>query len=166
MRAIVWVYFLGFVIYQLSLTTLNAATEVNRFFDKVEAPPSSDMLQLRDPFKSPSLQMLDGIPKTELETIPIDQFKLLAVITGPERMRAMLSNQAGKNFFVGLGTKIGVRKGVVRKISRASVKVRERVVNILGQEENVETEIKLPDNKMKVTASSLTGSQPQAGAYR
>jgi Tfp pilus assembly protein PilP len=166
MRPIKKGFVLGFVIIKLSLNTLYAATESSRFFDKVEAPPPAEMLQLRDPFKSPSLQMLDGVPKTELETIPIDQFKLLAVITGPERMRAMLSNQAGKNFFVGLGTKIGVRKGVVRKISRASVKVRERVVNILGQEEDIETEIRLPDNKMKVTASSLIGSQPQAGAYR
>lgn len=140
--------------------------ELLKVFQSAEAPPPPEMLNLRDPFKSPALQLAEGVPRTELETIPIDQFKLLAVITGPERMRAMLASQGGKNFFVGVGTKIGVRRGSVRKITKNSIKIREKVVNILGQEEDLETEIKIAETKLKATASSLTAGREPVGGYR
>jgi Tfp pilus assembly protein PilP len=112
--------------------------------------PTADMMKLRDPFKRPSANGADEkTPRTELETIPADQLKLTGVVTGPMAIKAMLIAPNGKPFYVVEGTKVGTRGGFVSKITTTAVKVREKIVNPLGQEEDVETEIPLPVEKKK-----------------
>ena len=117
----------------------------------VEMPSSataanSDIMKLRDPFKRPALNR-NTIPRTELEMVPLQQLKILGVVTGPFRLRAMIATPNGKTHFVGEGAKLGTRQGVIIKISPNSVQVREKSVNVIGEEENVVTEILLPGDR-------------------
>jgi Tfp pilus assembly protein PilP len=111
------------------------------------APPAigtmDEVLKLRDPFKRPDPEIGKGPPRTELEYYNLDAFKMVAVLTGPHKLRAMLMANDGKSFIVQSGEKIGPRNGVIRRITDEAVEVRERIFNILGKEENVDTEIPL-----------------------
>ena len=98
----------------------------------------------RDPFKRPIFVDVARRPRTELEYFPTEQYKMVGVLTGPERLRAMVLGPNGKTYFVAENTKIGVRQGAVRRITAHSIVVREKVLNVLGKEENVDTEIRLP----------------------
>jgi hypothetical protein len=104
-----------------------------------------EVTHVRDPFKKPMIAKVGVKPRSELESFPVEKFKLIGIVTGPKRLRAMLQGPTGTSYFVAEGMAIGMRKGVIRKITTEAVLVRERVVNILGQEENVETELHLPE---------------------
>jgi Tfp pilus assembly protein PilP len=105
--------------------------------------PATELLNLRDPFRSPPEVEVAGDTRSELEQSPVDQFKMLGVATGPKKIKAMIQDSKGKTHFVSENTKIGQRKGIVRKITAQSVIVKERIINVLGQEEDVDYEIKL-----------------------
>jgi len=108
--------------------------------------PSDELLKLRDPFKRPNVvsAVENAEPRTELEMFAIDQMRLLGVVTGPDKLRAMVLMPDGKTAFVAERMKIGTRKGVVKRITPDAIYVMENVVNALGQEEYVEALIKLP----------------------
>jgi Tfp pilus assembly protein PilP len=113
---------------------------------KPQAGDMDEVLKLRDPFKRPDIELSKGPPKTELEYYSLDVFKMVAVLTGPTRMRAILQAPDGRSFIVQTGQKIGRRNGVIQKIEDDVVRVRERIINVLGKEENVDSEIALqPD---------------------
>jgi hypothetical protein len=105
--------------------------------------PSSELLNLRDPFKAPVDVVLPGDERSELEIYSVDQFKMVGVATGPKKIKAMLVDAKGKTHFVTEMTKIGQRKGVIKRITSQMVIVRERIINVLGQEEDVDYEIRL-----------------------
>ncbi|MGK5087778.1 pilus assembly protein PilP [Bdellovibrionota bacterium FG-2] len=126
-----------------------------------EANPSSELLKLRDPFKRPSALGAGGAggageglkPTSALETLSIDQIKVVGIMTGPGAHRAMIQAADGRTFFVAENSKVGMRKGVVKKITADSVRIREKILNALGQEESVDTEIRLPAESRGQTAS-------------
>ncbi len=103
----------------------------------------SDFKKFRDPFKAPNFQAVED-QRGELEKFSVNEFKLIAVMTGPVRMRAMIAAPTGKTYTVAKSTPIGLREGRVIKITTQSVVVREKIVNPLGEAENVETEIGFP----------------------
>lgn len=112
-------------------------------------PISEEVLRLRDPFKRPDLDTGKLIVRTEIEKYPVDSFRMVAVLTGPTRMRAMVLAPDNKTYMVHAGMKIGVRQGVIKRITEDGIEVRERIVNVLGQEENLDIEIPLvPDSKL------------------
>ncbi len=113
----------------------------------VSQMPPAEVLQLRDPFKRPFLPVLGSGPKSELERFPIEQFKMIGVVTGPDKVRAMLYGPNGKTYFVAKSMKIGIRSGVINRITPDGVHVRERVINVLGQVESVENVIPLVPEK-------------------
>ncbi|MBS1963940.1 MAG: pilus assembly protein PilP [Bdellovibrionales bacterium] len=104
--------------------------------------PSSpvDYKKFRDPFKEPSV-VEQAVTKSELERYPITDFKVVAIITGPIRMRAMLTAPDGKTHYVSEHMKIGTRDGEIVKITTKSIVVREKVVNPLGEVEQFDSEI-------------------------
>lgn len=103
--------------------------------------PTRDLSLLRDPFKMPAIAQKAGEPKTELERFSAHQYKLLGVMTGPKETRAMIVDPNGNTHFIKKNDKIGTRNGKVNRITAKTVTVYERVVNVLGKEENVVTEI-------------------------
>lgn len=110
------------------------------------SPESEDVSQLRDPFKKPILQYKKKVMKTPLEKFASESFKLVGVMTGPERLRAMLMAPDGKSYFVAEKTRIGVNNGVILRITPDKVMVREKVKNELGAKENVDIEIRFGGN--------------------
>ena len=112
---------------------------------------------MRDPFKRPFVANATPVaPPTEMEMFPVDQFKLVGVITGADRLRAILLDPNGKSHFVSEKMRIGTRKGFIREIRSDLVQVREKVINAIGREESVDTEIRLPS---EVPAASAQASQ-------
>jgi len=98
---------------------------------------------LRDPFRAPAIikDMTKVIPP--LERYPVHQFRLLGVSTGSERIKGMLKGPDGKTYFIDVNDKIGIRSGFIENIKPDSVSVKEKVVNLLGEEEEVTTVIKM-----------------------
>ncbi len=113
----------------------------------IRIPSRDEMLRIRDPFKKPQMIADASVPRTELEMIPVENFKMVGVITGPDRVRAMLVDPTGKTHFVNERMKIGLRKGVIRKITADSILIQEKIVNVMGQEENVDTVLMISDKR-------------------
>jgi len=105
---------------------------------------SSEVMSIRDPFKMPKIITQKTAPQGELEQFAIHTFQVTGVITGPGKIRAMILDPNGKTHFVSKDDKIGLKKGVIHRITREGVQIMEKVVNVLGQEELVMTELKIP----------------------
>lgn len=105
------------------------------------------VLKERDPFKRPPIKMGAEGPKSELQSFPVEKFKLLGVMTGEGgHMKAMLQAPNNRTYFVQEKMFIGIRNGFITKITDDAVIVREKIVNVFGQEEAVNSEILLPSD--------------------
>lgn len=102
-----------------------------------------DYLKFRDPFKQPETQKSSTEQLTDLEKYPVSEFKLTGVMTGPKKMRAMILAPDGKTHFVSEKMKIGNKNGIIAKITTKSLVVKEKLVNALGEEELIETEMSM-----------------------
>src|SRR5690606_27023724 len=109
------------------------------------SPFSEESLKIRDPFRSPVVT--GGAEVPELERFSLEQIRLVGIMSGHARKRAMLSLPNGKTVFVQENTRLGNRNGVIKRISDDKILVSERLINVLGQEEIVETAINLPGEK-------------------
>ena len=107
--------------------------------------PEDPLYQMRDPFRRPKSARKDEVPKTEIELIPIEQFSLVGVSTGPRNSRALVRTEGGKSWFVGLNDLIGTNGGVVRGIFADRIVVSQKVLDEVGQEQAVTAEIKFAD---------------------
>jgi Tfp pilus assembly protein PilP len=109
---------------------------------------SDDLLKVRDPFRMPDAESGHGFSKSELELYPVDSFKLVGILTGLDHLRALVQSPTKKSYFVAEQMKIGLQGGFIRKIFNDGLLVRERIPNLLGQVENVDTELKIasPDS--------------------
>lgn len=102
-------------------------------------------LEMRDPFKRPFVAGTTvAAPLSELENFGVDQFKMVGVITGADRLRAILLDPSGKSHFVSEKMRIGTRKGYIREIRSDQIVIREKIINAIGREEALDTEIRLP----------------------
>lgn len=105
-----------------------------------------DAMKMRDPYRMPVLKSQgDGVKIAELERFPIDQFKLVGIIAGTKRNKAMLVGPDNRMHIVGELTRIGTRKGVVKKIKKDQVLVHEKIVNVLGNEETLDVTLEFKD---------------------
>lgn len=107
-------------------------------------------LNLRDPFSRLVQKDGEGIADTqipELERHDIDKLKLVGVITGPRKNKALIMTPDSKMHVVAENAVLGTRKGHVVRIERDGVVVHEKVVNLLGQEESVESTIEFTKKK-------------------
>ncbi len=104
------------------------------------APTVGDYKKFRDPFKEPEIsEVIQN--RSDLEKYAVTDFKVTGIITGPIRMRAMVVAPDGKTHYVAEKMKMGLRDGIVIKITTKSVSVREKVMNPLGEVELFDTEI-------------------------
>lgn len=113
-----------------------------------------EVLKLRDPFKRPKFVIESTIAKSELESVSLDKFKLVGVVTGPNQLRAMVATDQGKTFFVSEKMKIGMNRGVITRITPDEIQVTERTINVLGQEEVTQSLIKMHADKDAKRASN------------
>ncbi|MBP9673955.1 MAG: hypothetical protein KBD63_02585 [Bacteriovoracaceae bacterium] len=136
----------------LFLTTVAWAqegTSSNIFSGKTSIP---DPLSLRDPFKSPILKVdkkdkveqgtvLHGVFTNipEINTVPLSKIKIIGVVIGKER-RALAQIEGGKQaIMLKEGMLIGSDKAELKAILPAGVVVVEKVINVYGQVEYLET---------------------------
>jgi Tfp pilus assembly protein PilP len=119
-----------------------------------------DLLKMRDPFKRPNFAVTVEGAKSDLESFPADKFELIGVMTGPKQLRAMVRAPNGKTYFIDHKSKIGMHGGTVKKISTQVILVREKIMNVIGQEEVVDTEIKMPpESKRDLTSTGKSNWQ-------
>lgn len=133
-----------------------AINKVEDFFkDKTRL---ENPLDLRDPFKSPQTKS-DGNQKgrgfvitskgsySNLATIPvrelsIQQLKVVGVLIGKERRALVHANENNKEVIIlKEGMKIGPDEAELKAILPGGIVLVERIVNVYGQEEYLETVI-------------------------
>ncbi len=148
------------------LITLIISFFINFSFSATDSSQNGflpEMLKMRDPFRKPEGRGIQKIIKSELEKYSISEFKMVGVSTGPTKMRALVSAPDGKSYFVAEGVKIGLRGGIVRKITPEGIQVREKIVNIIGEEENVDSEIKLvAESKFQIEHKQQEANEEEA----
>jgi Pilus assembly protein, PilP len=88
---------------------------------------------LRDPFQIPNIHTKPDMPLTDLEMNQLKDFHLNGVITGPKKIRAMVTGPSGKTYFIGLGERIGTREGKVTAITPDAIKIVEYDIDERGQ---------------------------------
>lgn len=88
---------------------------------------------------------MNDVSIPELERFDLDKWSLVGVITGPKKSKAMVVSPSGKMHIVEEDVHIGTRHGFIKKIVPGAISVEEKVVNLLGQEEKVETVIQFKE---------------------
>jgi len=73
------------------------------------------------------------VPLTPLERMDLSQLKLVGVIQAPSGNRALIEESSGKGYIIKKGTYIGINEGVVSKIFKDRIIVRETVENYYGE---------------------------------
>ncbi len=106
-------------------------------------PKIEDYFSTRDPFKMPPTDQRTPKFISELEKFPTESYRVIGIMTGPSRYRALIQAPDGKTVSVGESNKIGMNKGFVLKIYRDRVLVIEKTTNILGKVENNSIELPL-----------------------
>ena len=108
---------------------LPGPSSITKSESPIEAILSEELIRtLRDPFQLPELLLLGNkkeTPKSDLEVYPLKDFKLNGVISGPKKLRAMVTTPNNKVYFLKLGDRIGIREGVVVEIKPKGIKVVE-----------------------------------------
>jgi hypothetical protein len=106
----------------------------------------TELRKLRDPFKKPEGLVKaanSAPPRSVLEQFPSDQYKMIGVLTGMGKVKAMLLAPDSKTLIASEKDRIGQRSGVIRKITSDRVFIREKVVTTIGETEAVDIELRL-----------------------
>ncbi len=103
----------------------------------------------RDPFKNPLQTVAEstsetGVPLTPLQRFDIGQLRLIGVIVGKGKPRAMVIAPDGKSFILSVGTKVGKNDGTVVDITTEAVQVKEKYYDFTGEIRTSIQEIRLP----------------------
>ena len=111
----------------------------------MDAIMSEDLIRsLKDPFQAPPISnALAAFTPSDLELYRTGDFRLNGVITGPKKVRAMLSAPNNKTYFIKVGDPIGVRNGKVSQITAESVKITEYVMDERGKRVPEVVELKI-----------------------
>ena len=107
--------------------------------------------KLRDPFRIPfakgaAVAEAGGLIP-EVERYSVEDFKLVGVITGTKRNKALVSTPDGKMHVLTERMRVGNKSGLVTKILPSSVSIQEKALNILGREETIEMRLEFKDKE-------------------
>ena len=128
------------------LTSTSTTTSLSINPTKAETSSAlipEDRINLRDPFRMSDISLEQLRSRSPLELQPLDSFKMIGVLTGPDQIKAMLRGMNGRAYIVTEKMKIGFNGGFIRKITPDGILVREKTTNVLGQVENMDVEIPL-----------------------
>ena len=101
---------------------------------------------LRDPFRPFNLALRPKpveTPRTPLEQYDVGALKLVAVIYDTQNPKAMVEDDTGLGFTIGVGTRIGNQGGVVKIIDPERVIVEEEFVDFYGEKKKSEIVLRL-----------------------
>jgi len=100
----------------------------------------------RDPFRPFNLALRPKVvetPRTPLEQYNVGSLKLVAVIYDTQNPKAMVEDDSGLGYTIGIGTKIGDQGGVVKLIDPDRVVVEEDFVDFYGEKKKTEIVLRL-----------------------
>jgi hypothetical protein len=125
-----------------------------------QASPNSSvslLRHLRDPFKIQLIDGLDNRPRSDLQQVSIDEIKVVGILTGPTRTRAIVRiGAATKTYIVGVGMRMGNDDEVIQKISSNGITVLGNRVNVVGDRELLTTELPLVLESKKLRVENET----------
>ena len=101
---------------------------------------------LRDPFRPFNLALRPKpveTPRTPLEQYDVGALKLVAVIFDTQNPKAMVEDDTGLGYTIGVGVKIGNQGGVVKTIEPDRVIVEEEFVDFYGEKKKSEIVLRL-----------------------
>ncbi|MDL2268423.1 pilus assembly protein PilP [Desulfosarcina sp. OttesenSCG-928-G17] len=84
-----------------------------------------------------------GRIKGPLEKISLNLLKLVAIVRAPSGDRALVEDRTGKGYIIKKGTYIGSNSGVVTKITKNSILIREASKNLAGEAVSRDIELTL-----------------------
>jgi type IV pilus assembly protein PilP len=91
----------------------------------------------RDPFRSivalsrESQKRIQNLPP--LQRLSLSELKLIGVVWGGYGFGAIVQTPDGRGYTLRKGTRVGVNSGIVRRITKEEVVIRETVTNIFGE---------------------------------
>lgn len=144
------IFLLLFMITSFSAYGQMAGKDIFKGKTKIDDP-----MKLRDPFRSKELKgskdakisssggIRNGIftNLNSIENVPLSQIKITGVIIGKDR-RAIAQIQGGKTgIILKEGMRIGEDKAELKAILPGGIVLVEKIVNVYGQEEYLETVI-------------------------
>jgi len=100
----------------------------------------------RDPFRPFNLALRPKpveTPRTPLEQYDVGALKLVAVIYDTQNPKAMVEDDTGLGYTIGVGTKIGNQGGIVKTIEPERVVVEEEFVDFYGEKKKSEIVLRL-----------------------
>jgi Tfp pilus assembly protein PilP len=100
---------------------------------------------------------IDKRERTDLESVSIDDVRVVGILTGPTRTRAIAKiMSSGKTFVVGEGMRIGTDEEIIQKITSNGLVLVGSRVNTIGERETLTTELPLVLENKKVDVKSST----------
>ncbi len=121
--------------------------------EKTEKEEEIDITRLkRNPFLSylakVKVKRMEQRIKTPLECCEVGVFRLVAVVTGVKKPRAVVRAPDGKRYIIRKGDRIGIKDGRVVAITMDSVMVKEKIRDAEGNVVATETvKLTLPEKK-------------------
>jgi len=100
----------------------------------------------RDPFRPFNLSLRPRAvetPRTPLEQYDVGALKLVAVIYDTQNPKAMVEDDTGLGYTIGIGTKIGNQGGLVKTIDPDRIVVEEDFVDFYGEKKKTEIVLRL-----------------------
>ena len=109
--------------------------------------------ELRDPFQQPKLKKRDTKSSTtpvkagvftnvpEIQTTNLDEVKITGVLIGPERRAFVKLKDDGPTYTIKEGMTLGPNQAEIKAILPGGIILAEKVVNIYGETEYLETVI-------------------------
>lgn len=148
--------YLSILILMLSLGAIAAPKDKNltEFFK--EKTKIDNPLELRDPFKPPQLKNEGGnkswassgkghytnVVEEKLDALAIQDIKVVGVMIGKERRVLLKPREDAKNVVIlKEGMKIGPEQAELKAIFPGGIILVEKIINVYGQEEYLETVI-------------------------
>ncbi|MDR3608021.1 MAG: hypothetical protein P4M08_11655 [Oligoflexia bacterium] len=146
------------------LTFLVAGHSVPGYSADENSPPAAPILRsMRDPFKLIQTDAVEMREKSDLENVPIEDIRVVAILTGPTRTRAVVKlGAANKTYVVGEGMRVGTDEEIIEKITSRGVMLVGSRINVVGDRETVTTELPLiPEDKKQETKPNSVVSSPE-----
>jgi len=102
----------------------------------------------RDPFRSfeweyMKRELADAQQSGPLEQYDLGQLDLIGVVWNIGRARALVQDPSGMSYVVAAGARMGKNKGTVTRIDDNLVVVRERYVDLYGNESTKDVELRI-----------------------
>ena len=94
--------------------------------------PFRSFVELRDPAET--VRKAPTRPLTPLERYSLDQLRLVGVVGGGSVDKALLEDDVGKGYVVGVGTAVGNQGGKIVSIRPDRIVIQETVTDPLGEE--------------------------------